>query len=821
MIKRYLDETGLADVAGHVNTRLKTVTTMPTTADEGATRLFCGESTANFKKGHIYQMTATEQNFLMFSADTSTYFMSEDGTITDVAPASYSPQIENVPFTDSETGATLVYMAGNNALVQKLGNDVNVITVNFNKIKTSVMPWWTAGAATGSYNPFTIRNVALVAVTAWVDITPSGSIVSVASKSALTSEWQGMTDDSTAIVNVTASFALNDTYNIPTGRHLLLKGGESDKSTLWTNDGKKFNAQYITNDLVFTELNDEQTLKYDTLPDAQNMGEGKIALYNGPTTQDLIHGHFYETKGESGTIYVPTTDTEPQVSEYGFYDGSEHWVTFASATPAIGDTVLSSDDSTLIGLEITAVEDNTVTVNDVVFTKNPDYDKFIQYYADANGTPYTEPLTHSSNPQELGLYLPSSGTIYHWEECNYGARDASALNYDNTESGLAATNVQDAIDEVADKGIIQLSTLPTPSADNLGKIIQYVGADTLELKNGMFYQVQIIEGSDPAEYYWNSIKVSNCSEKQDKVLETPITVQGVEKTTVEGALGAINDAVESLPSIMTPKGSVAFANLPAIADRYVEVTPAGTENPSEEGWYEKVDDNYVLSEDTEVDSEKTYYEKVSPTVDVQLGWMYNITDAFVTTDEFMEGAGKSYGAGQNVVAVEYTEGVKKWDVLSGELNLSDYKTIWNGTREAWNNLPLAEKQRYDLANLTDDLAGGELIVSDTVTKGDLNPVTSNAVAERTTLKSISITAVSGAVATVTTSETSFAEGQFVRVNVASGVTMSGFWGTASALSDLGVDNIQVAGSVGNSSRIVIALGVIQKSGSTLYLDIFG
>lgn len=471
-VRKYLDNTGLAEVANHVNTRLKTVTTMPVTADEGAVRLYTGETSGTFIKGHIYQMKATAEQYLQFSADESTYFMTEDGTITDVAPASYSPQIENVSFTDESTGATLVYMAGNNALVQKLGNDVNVITVNFNKIKTSVMPWWTAGAATGSYNPFTIRNVKLVSATAWVDITPSGSIVSVAvtSKSALTSEWQGMTEDSTAIVNATASFALNDTYNIPTGRHLLLKGGDSDKSTFWTNDGKKFNAQYITDDLVFTELNDEQTLKYDTLPDAQTIGEGKIALYNGPTTQDLIHGHFYETKGESGTIYVPTTDTEPQVSEYGFYDGSEHWITFASETPAIGDTVLSSDDSSLIGLEITATENDTVTVNDVVFTKNPDYDKFIQYYADANGTPYTEPLTHSSNPQELGLYLPSSGTIYHWEECNYGAKDASALNYDNTESGLEATNVQGAIDECQPKIKQYASTTDAQTAFENGEL---------------------------------------------------------------------------------------------------------------------------------------------------------------------------------------------------------------------------------------------------------------------------------------------------------------------------------------------------------------
>lgn len=255
-----------------------------------------------------------------------------------------------------------------------------------------------------------------------------------------------------------------------------------------------------------------------------------------------------------------------------------------------------------------------------------------------------------------------------------------------------------------------------PSTPEDGDTFLYKGDDDNSFIKGHIYKY------DETEVVWNDI-----TDFQNKELSSAITVKGVEQTTVEGALGAINDAVESLPSIMTPKGSVTFANLPAIADRYVEVTPAGTENPSEEGWYEKVDDNYVLSEDTEVDSEKTYYEKVSPTVDVQLGWLYNITDAFVTTDEFMEGAGKSYGAGQNVVAVEYTEGVKKWDVLSGELNLSDYKTIWTGTRQAWTDLPTADKAKYQIVNFTDDTAEGGAVVVDEVTEGNMNACTSNSV----------------------------------------------------------------------------------------------
>lgn len=55
MVKKYLDETGLAQVATHVNSRLKTVTVMPSTASDGAIRMFCGEDTANYLKGHTYQ----------------------------------------------------------------------------------------------------------------------------------------------------------------------------------------------------------------------------------------------------------------------------------------------------------------------------------------------------------------------------------------------------------------------------------------------------------------------------------------------------------------------------------------------------------------------------------------------------------------------------------------------------------------------------------------------------------------------------------------------------------------------------------------------
>lgn len=56
-----------------------------------------------------------------------------------------------------------------------------------------------------------------------------------------------------------------------------------------------------------------------------------------------------------------------------------------------------------------------------------------------------------------------------------------------------------------------------------------------------------------------------------------------------------------------------------------------------------------------------------------VGDVYNVSDAFLTTADFVEGAGKSYGAGTNIVCVDSDgSGTKKWDVLAGFVNLTEY-----------------------------------------------------------------------------------------------------------------------------------------------------
>lgn len=56
------------------------------------------------------------------------------------------------------------------------------------------------------------------------------------------------------------------------------------------------------------------------------------------------------------------------------------------------------------------------------------------------------------------------------------------------------------------------------------------------------------------------------------------------------------------------------------------------------------------------------------------GKVYNVTDALSTTEDFIEGAGKSYPAGTNVVCIDTGDETFKWDVLAGMVDLSAYDT---------------------------------------------------------------------------------------------------------------------------------------------------
>ena len=74
------------------------------------------------------------------------------------------------------------------------------------------------------------------------------------------------------------------------------------------------------------------------------------------------------------------------------------------------------------------------------------------------------------------------------------------------------------------------------------------------------------------------------------------------------------------------------------------------------------------------------------------GYVYNVTDAFTTTANFVEGAGHRYPAGTNVVCVEHGTGTYMWDCLTGAVDLSAYWTSVSGEANTLEAATVAEIQ---------------------------------------------------------------------------------------------------------------------------------
>ena len=120
---------------------------------------------------------------------------------------------------------------------------------------------------------------------------------------------------------------------------------------------------------------------------------------------------------------------------------------------------------------------------------------------------------------------------------------------------------------------------------------------------------------------------SKLAQKYQTQAITAIT--GLTAQTVEAALAELLGKINALPSAIIPKGSKAFASLAPATD-----LAAGN-----------------------------------------LGFMWNITDAFTTTADFAEGAGHSIPAGANVYVANVgtaAEPSYKYDIFAGMYDLSGY-----------------------------------------------------------------------------------------------------------------------------------------------------
>ncbi len=152
----------------------------------------------------------------------------------------------------------------------------------------------------------------------------------------------------------------------------------------------------------------------------------------------------------------------------------------------------------------------------------------------------------------------------------------------------------------------------------------------------------------------------------------------------------------------------------------------GEEENSSKGWCKKSEE-YAKGWWGSLLPQGTIEFSELPTEDIKEGYLYNISNAFVTDERFEEGAGYSYPAGTNV----YWNKNEHWDCLSGTLT----KVL---TQAEYDALPEEEKLNGTIYYITDgnneipdatDTERGLVIVDAELSEESENPVQNKVVSQ--------------------------------------------------------------------------------------------
>lgn len=90
--------------------------------------------------------------------------------------------------------------------------------------------------------------------------------------------------------------------------------------------------------------------------------------------------------------------------------------------------------------------------------------------------------------------------------------------------------------------------------------------------------------------------------------------------------GTTSDFIEGAGHVVADGEEVAAVE---VITGYTAVSPVGTENPKDEGWYELVAAEYVPTTDTEVASGKNYFEATKAMKWSLLGGIFNLEDRYL------------------------------------------------------------------------------------------------------------------------------------------------------------------------------------------------
>lgn len=248
-----------------------------------------------------------------------------------------------------------------------------------------------------------------------------------------------------------------------------------------------------------------------------------------------------------------------------------------------------------------------------------------------------------------------------------------------SEKYLDNNGTQILINQIKGNCTLKVSTLPTASADELGKIYQYIGTTSGNLIHNYFYEC-VSDGVVAPTYTWQNVNVQPTAGTPTAATTTfDNTTSGLQATNVQDAIdeveGRVDNIEEKIPSTATSSnklvdhdslGTAAFKNS---TDR---VSPNNTALVESQSVYSAI--NTALSSIYTPRGDITCAELTSDLlIAANVGNIYETSDSGTTSALFLQGAGVPIATGSNVGIINAGQGRILFNLMANAFDLTDYQ----------------------------------------------------------------------------------------------------------------------------------------------------
>jgi hypothetical protein len=311
---------------------------------------------------------------------------------------------------------------------------------------------------------------------------------------------------------------------------------------------------------------DDKLTQYKTMPNITSYNReyyiDKVAMYIGETNENYICGHLYKgaildthyTYYWQDVTDVPTADAVVWVTDFPTAPDIKNVVygKITTTTEYTNENTVALDELDT-ETRITLDGDNYIPAGtDDVYVKRVFsyyYEVFVSFNTTTNelttsGGTYTlaaetELTFATQTTTETKSFKIGNEERQELTELESGGTEVIANPSETATETLSKVNIDGTVYEVGGD-TIQVETLPTAGASEVGNIYQYIGATTATLTNGYFYECV----EDSGSYSWVEKEV----QKNDDVPHwsgTRAEYEAIKDNIPEGAYVALTDDIDS------------------------------------------------------------------------------------------------------------------------------------------------------------------------------------------------------------------------------------------------------------------------------------